>query len=90
MPTFQSIGVHPELQTRLVTESGDGERQLVLTPQALLSRNPTALRLLGEDGTTSRPISLPRVQNLRLEVATALIEQSISGKHIIQRHSATS
>ena len=81
MPTFQSIGVHPKLRTRLVTENCD-ERQLVLTPQALLSRNPTALRLLEEDGSSSRPISLPRVQELRLEVATALIAQSISGKRI--------
>ena len=62
MPTFQSIGLHPELRNRIVTESRGStaafssteappQRQLVLTPQALLARNPNTLRLLDTTAT---------------------------------------
>jgi len=67
MPTFQSIGMHPDLRNRLVTETraaldpsaaGDSDEQqqhhqLVLTPQALLSRNPNTLRLLDNNDDSS-------------------------------------
>lgn len=59
MPTFRSIGVNHIVRTRLVTESiataskddstsfDENERfQLLETPQAILCRNPTALKLL--------------------------------------------
>jgi KaiC/GvpD/RAD55 family RecA-like ATPase len=90
MPTFRSIGIHPELRTRLVTESGlqeeDGRSlqrpQPVETPQALLSRNPTQLRLLDRESGTSKPISSLQVRKLRDEVAHALISQSRSGKRV--------
>jgi KaiC/GvpD/RAD55 family RecA-like ATPase len=90
MPTFRSIGIHPELRTRLVTESSlpeeDGRVQQrpqpVETPQALLSRNPTQLRLLDRDTGTSKPISMLQVRKLRDEVAHALISQSRSGKRV--------
>jgi KaiC/GvpD/RAD55 family RecA-like ATPase len=95
MPTFRSIGIHPELRTRLVTESSlhqaeeDGHGnvqqrppQPVETPQALLSRNPTQLRLLDRETGTSKPISTLQVRKLRDEVAHALISQSRSGKRV--------
>jgi hypothetical protein len=90
MPTFRSIGIHPELRTRLVTESSlpeeDGRVQQrpqpVETPQALLSRNPTQLRLLDRETGTSKPISTLQVRKLRDEVAHALISQSRSGKRV--------
>jgi KaiC/GvpD/RAD55 family RecA-like ATPase len=89
MPTFRSIGIHPELRTRLVTESSlqeeDGRVQRpqpVETPQALLSRNPTQLRLLDRETGTSKPISTLQVRKLRDEVAHALISQSRSGKRV--------
>jgi hypothetical protein len=89
MPTFRSIGIHPELRTRLVTESSlqgeDGRVQRpqpVETPQALLSRNPTQLRLLDRETGTSKPISTLQVRKLRDEVAHALISQSQSGKRV--------
>jgi RecA/RadA recombinase len=90
MPTFRSIGIHPELRTRLVTESslqeedGRGQQrpQPVETPQALLSRNPTQLRLLDRETGTSKPISTLQVRKLRDEVAHALISQSRSGKRV--------
>ena len=68
MPTFQSIGMHPELCHRLVTESRATsttassaaeqdalapQRQLVRTPQALLARNPNTVRLLDGSGTST-------------------------------------
>lgn len=80
MPTFSSIGIHPLLRQRLVTESIHAEdHQFVTTPQALLSRNPGQLRLLHEDGRSSRPIATPLVLKLRYEVATALISQTKTG-----------
>jgi KaiC/GvpD/RAD55 family RecA-like ATPase len=89
MPTFQSIGIHPELRTRLVTESSlqeeDGHVQRpqpVETPQALLSRNPTQLRLLDRETGASQPISALQVRKLRDDVAHALITQSRSGKRV--------
>jgi RecA/RadA recombinase len=87
MPTFQSIGIHPELRTRLVTESKNGDVQVVRTPQALLSRNPTALRLLHNhngDGNSceTRPIALRQVQKLRMDVATEMIAQSRTGRRL--------
>jgi KaiC/GvpD/RAD55 family RecA-like ATPase len=90
MPTFRSIGIHPELRTRLVTESSlpeeDGRVQQrpqpVETPQALLSRNPTQLRLLDRETGASKPISTLQVRKLRDEVAHALISQSRSGKRV--------
>jgi hypothetical protein len=83
MPTFSSIGIHPELGKRLVTESRNSEEhQLVTTPQALLSRNPGQLRLLNEDGCTSRPLAVQQVLKLRYEVATALIAQTKTGARL--------
>lgn len=88
MPTFRSIAIHPELRTRLVTESSlqeDGRVQRpqpVETPQALLSRNPTQLRLLDRETGTSKPISTLQVRKLRDDVAHALISQSRSGKRV--------
>lgn len=91
MPTFQSIGIHPELRSRLVTissvqESEDSGQQRppqpVETPQALLSRNPAQLRLLNRETGTSKPISSLQVRKLRDEVAHALISQSQNGKRV--------
>jgi hypothetical protein len=79
MPTFESVGVHPELRKRLVTESAPGEYQLVLTPQALLSRNPATLKLLDiHHGSGPHPdartVPLAKAERLRHDVALALIK----------------
>lgn len=92
MPTLRSIGVHPDLCQRLVTEStiptkpqGGGpvvqqqHRMLVSTPQALLSRNPGQLRVLTADGSTTRPIPLSQAEELRCQVAKAMIRLSKTG-----------
>jgi hypothetical protein len=94
MPTFQSIGIHPDLRTRLVTVpkvtgATAAKPQLVETPQALLSRTPAALRILdkdyddaGDQNYVTRPIPLQQVRKLRQEVASALIAHSRNGKRL--------
>jgi len=85
MPTFQSIGIHPELRSRLVTErrgQEGGDQQPVETPQALLSRHPTSLRLLDRQTGTSKAISLSKATKLREDVAHALIARSNFGKYV--------
>jgi RecA/RadA recombinase len=82
MPTFQSIGIHPELRSRLVTESNTQGTAPVETPQALLSRNPNSLRLLDRQTGAPKRITSAQVDNLREEVSFALIAQSRTGKWI--------
>ena len=83
MPTFESVGVHPELRSRLVAVSNlqpDADPQLLETPLALLARNPTNLRLLDKHTRTVKPLALPQVLQLRQEVAEAVIKLSRPGK----------
>jgi KaiC/GvpD/RAD55 family RecA-like ATPase len=109
MPTFQSIQMHPELRTRLVTESSSiglprnpasstnngadsstltqqNPFQPIETPQALLSRHPGSLRIIDSTGSRSRPIALPQANNLRHDVAQALIATSKYGRFLHNVH----
>lgn len=88
MPTLRSLGVHPDLCHRLVTESTDSSSgyNAISTPQALLSRNPDQLRLLlSRDTDESRSIPLPQAEELRSQIATAMIQNSKTGLHIQQQ-----
>jgi RecA/RadA recombinase len=84
MPTFSSIDLHPDLRQRLVTENKHQQHhtQLIKTPQALLNRNPKTLHLLAEDGTSSRPIAPEQVRKLRVDVATALCDQTKTARYV--------
>jgi archaellum biogenesis ATPase FlaH len=84
MPTFSSIDLHPDLRRRLVTQNKHQQQhtQLIKTPQALLSRNPKTLHLLAEDGTSSRPIAPEQVRKLRVDVATALCDQTKTARYV--------
>jgi DNA repair protein RadB len=93
MPTFQSIGVHSELRTRLVTTNPkEPQPQLLETPQALLSRHPASIKLLAKTTTSTasntnkepQTIPLSQVYKLRQDVAEALIATSLTGKRIQQ------
>jgi RecA/RadA recombinase len=83
MPTFQSIGIHPELRPRLVSVSkfqSDEEHQPIETPQALLSRNPTSLCLIDKDTQRIKRLALSQIKQFRQDVALAMIAQSRPGK----------
>jgi RecA/RadA recombinase len=96
MPTFQTIRIHPDLHARLVTESsvlddnGHATLSFIETPQALLSRNPTSIRLYDPVLLKAQPLPVDQVNKLRLQVAHAWISHSAAGRHcrVVQESAA--
>jgi hypothetical protein len=72
MPTFQSLGVHPQLREKLMALE-----PAIETPQAFLSRDPASL-------AAALKIPLQKVEKVRAAVADALAAKAPHGKRALR------